>query len=343
MSIHDNSLLTSYTSPRTALWDNIKFFMIILMVIGHFVDPFTSASSVSKSIFLFIYSFHMPVFIFISGLFYNEENCRKKIVFYACCGFACKICISIVNLIINNSIDFSFLSDAGIPWFMFAIATYQLLMYLFKGINKKFLIAFSLLLACFIGYDKTIGDFLYISRIFVFLPYFLFGTAINQQSVILFIKKHYKFLLPISITIFSLWIYLCFFRLDNVYFLRPLFTGRNPFSDIIVVYGPLYRLLCYLITILTGFSILVITPNCRVPVLSNLGSRTLNVYFWHWPIYLFLVDFIGVNRLFAISALGKVAYLFIAIILSVVLMSVKIFDYPLNIIKKCCFNKSTAK
>lgn len=329
------------SSSREALWDNVKFTMIILMVIGHFADPFVAKSDVCKSIFLFVYAFHMPVFIFISGLFYNEKDCKRKFLYYAICGFAYKICYSIVNFIIYRSTVFSFFSDEGIPWFMFAIAAYQVLMILIKNINKRFLFVFSIFVACFIGYDKTIGDFLYISRIVVFFPFFLLGTAFNHIKIINFIKRFYKYLLPISIIVILIWFYLCFFRLKDFYFLRPLFTGRNPFSEYTVGLGPLVRLLCYLITFLTGFSIFVIVPECRIPILTYLGSRTLNVYFWHWPIYLLLDYITGINRLFDISILGKVAYLLIAVILSIVLMAVDFFDYPLVLIKKYCFEKSS--
>ena len=48
---------------RIALWDNLKFFLVTCVVIGHFADRFTDASNIYDSIFLFIYSFHIPLFI----------------------------------------------------------------------------------------------------------------------------------------------------------------------------------------------------------------------------------------------------------------------------------------
>ena len=66
---------------RIALWDNLKFILIILVVIGHLADEFTAKSDVYKSVFLFIYTFHMPLFIFISGLFHSEKNIVKRCIF----------------------------------------------------------------------------------------------------------------------------------------------------------------------------------------------------------------------------------------------------------------------
>lgn len=42
---------------RIALWDNLKFFLVTCVVIGHFVDQFTGLSNIYDSIFLFIYLF----------------------------------------------------------------------------------------------------------------------------------------------------------------------------------------------------------------------------------------------------------------------------------------------
>ena len=46
---------------RIALWDNLKFFLVTCVVIWHFADQFTDVSNIYDSIFLFIYSFHIPL------------------------------------------------------------------------------------------------------------------------------------------------------------------------------------------------------------------------------------------------------------------------------------------
>ena len=39
---------------RVAKWDNTKFLLILLVVIGHFVDVYTKDSASAKSLYLFI-------------------------------------------------------------------------------------------------------------------------------------------------------------------------------------------------------------------------------------------------------------------------------------------------
>ena len=76
---------------RIALWDNLKFFLVTCVVIGHFVDQFTGLSNIYDSIFLFIYSFHIPLFIFIAGLMFKNKNITAKAIFFISIGFAYKI------------------------------------------------------------------------------------------------------------------------------------------------------------------------------------------------------------------------------------------------------------
>lgn len=50
----------------------LSFFGIIMVVLGHTGDPIRLASDIFP-----YYSFHMALFIFISGYFYNPQNENK--------------------------------------------------------------------------------------------------------------------------------------------------------------------------------------------------------------------------------------------------------------------------
>ena len=325
------------TCERVALFDNIKFLMITLVVVGHFADVFTKDSDVCKGIYLFIYAFHMPMMLFISGLFYSNKKNTSKILFYVCSGFILKISLAIINLICHQRTGFSLLSDGGSPWFFFVLAAYQLLMYLLRNTNKKFLLIFSILLACFVGYDKSVGSYLYLSRIVVFFPFYLFGTMLSPQKIVSFLNKYSKKLIVIAIVIIAIWFFFCFYKIDSAYNLRVLLTGTNPFSKEIISVGPLLRLLCYCISFLTGAGLLVLMPEKQIPFFSSAGSKTLNVYYWHWLIYSLAERFLHISRLFTLGTAGAIAFFLIAVLLTVILSCFKIFDYPLKTVKQQCF------
>lgn len=323
---------------RVALWDNIKFILITLVVIGHLADEFTNKSGVYRSIFLFVYAFHMPLFIFVSGLFHNEKNIVKKSIFYISIGFLYKIVTVITDIFQGNkNISFSFLSDGGVSWFMFVLATYTVLLYIIRNENKKYILFSSIILALFIGYDSSIGDFLYLSRTIIFFPFYLLGTMIKSEDIINF-KKKYKFIYIFSIFIFVLWLVLCFCKIDLLYKLRYLFTGRNAFYEPIIKYGPLARLFCYTVSTLLCISVIILTPSKQIKFITDMGKNSINVYFWHWKIYIILEKLFYISSLFYFGVFGKITFLFIAVIISIILSQLKIFDFPTKQIKKYCFS-----
>ena len=72
------------TQKRNIWLDNVKGFLIICVVAGHFLESgIDYHSNMCKSLFLFIYSFHMPLFVFASGLMCEhaiqtkERFCKK--------------------------------------------------------------------------------------------------------------------------------------------------------------------------------------------------------------------------------------------------------------------------
>ena len=63
---------------RYNIFDNIKGILIFSVVFGHFLWKYSSyhKNSITRKIVVFIYSFHMPTFVFISG-FLSSENSTK--------------------------------------------------------------------------------------------------------------------------------------------------------------------------------------------------------------------------------------------------------------------------
>lgn len=52
---------------KKLLWiDNLRGFLILLVILGHCIQN-TNSNYQSDILFCYIYSFHMPLFIFVSG------------------------------------------------------------------------------------------------------------------------------------------------------------------------------------------------------------------------------------------------------------------------------------
>lgn len=323
-------------SNRIALWDNLKFILITLVVAGHFADQLTDYSSIYSSIYLFIYAFHMPLFIFISGYFHSDRNTTKKVLFYTSLGFLYKIVSFLIDRLNGDSqYIFNLLADSGLAWFMFVLAIYTFALSLLKDQNKKFILIGSIILACFAGYDKSIGDFLYLSRAIIFFPFYILGTMMKSFDILEF-KRKYPLLKVFALLIFMTWGILCITKVDTLYGLRYMFSGRQPFPDGIISFGPIVRLACYIISAVLGISLILLTTSKKIKWISDFGKNTINVYFWHLNLFYIFKSFIDFNSIYSSFSFGFIVYAITTITVTVIL-STKIFNFPVNILKKQIF------
>lgn len=327
-------------TKRICWWDNIKFVMIVLVVAGHFADTLVAGSKLMQSFYLFIYAFHMPVFLFISGMFYKPERIGRKMIFYITSGFLLKIVTYIAQYAAGGKPEFTLLSEMGAPWFMFCMAFYIGIAYILRNSDKRPVIVMTMVLAAFAGYDKNIGDFLCISRTLVFLPFFLLGTVIKSDKIAGFRRRNAGWLIPLGMIILAAWGYLCFGQREHFYILRHLFTGRNAFGKSVVSYGFAARMVCYIISICTGFAAIMVIPIGIIPGISYMGRNTINVYFWHWPLIMGADTLLKFGNL-CNTDIRKMIFMATSVMLTVVL-STKIFEFPMKQLREAIDRKSTA-
>ena len=326
---------------RVCLFDNIKFFLILTVVVGHFADIATAISPNYKSLFLFIYTFHMPLFIYLSGLFHKNKSILQKTLTYIILGYLSKLIIWLTKLLFFRINEFEFFSDSGLPWYMFALAMFIPASYLLRKVDKALLLAVSVTIACIAGYFDFIGDFLYLSRFLVFFPFYLLGQM--TPKIMLINLNKIKTVKIISAVILVLWLVLCFTSTDSLYILRPLFTGRNPYSteEAFRIAGFFYRLLCYLLTSIVSLSIICLIPRKKINYISDFGKNTLQVYFWHTSILLILMR-IGLGDFMTGNAFGRFVWIIFAVALTV-LLSTDYFSFPTKqvsgLVKKIFSNK----
>ncbi|MGK3364246.1 acyltransferase family protein [Citrobacter portucalensis] len=55
---------------------------MLLVIFGHLIEPHTSSSILFSDVYDFIYLFHMPAFIFLSGYLYATKYASETHVFY---------------------------------------------------------------------------------------------------------------------------------------------------------------------------------------------------------------------------------------------------------------------
>lgn len=311
---------------REPYFDNIKCILIFLVVIGHFVDFTVANSDAMKSVFLFIYSFHMPLFIFLSGLFCKNtiDDGRKtavRVVFFFILYILMKLLVFLVNIIFDQEAYFQLFTEGGAPWYLFAMAAFYAIGYAVRNVNRKALMLFSVLVAVLVGYDDAIGDEFVLLRIFVFMPFFITGWSIDREKLQQFMKqKNVRIIGTVCCIAFAI---ACVVLIDYVYEARFLFSGRHNYAAFqqYALYGPILRLVGYAVSGIMCFSVMAVIPQKKIPVLNIIGQRTLGIYFFHRPILSILIYSSALETVYSIFGLevGMWIWILIAVALTLIL------------------------
>ena len=325
-------------TKRIYKFDNLKFILILFVVIGHFADIYANNYGALQSIFIFVYSFHMPLFIFLTGLFQKKikkvsDIPIKKIIFYILLIFFMKITIFYISERYSFGYSFEVLSGSEVYWYLNVVILYMLIGPIINKLKFSYLFIFSIVLALFAGYDNNINDFLYLSRAIVFFPFYLLGHnySNNKEKIINICNK--KGLKLISIIIIIIFMYICIYELSYIYKYRTLFTGRNPY-DYIAAFTVGYkdRILTYLISFIMGFSIMCLIPNKKIKIIKKKKKRTLPVYVLHFPILLLMR---GLNLFDILEKNFGDNFIYILLLISIILtffLSLRIFTKLFNLI-----------
>lgn len=260
--------------------DNIKLFMIFLVVFGHLIEPMIGQDLIIKTIYMSIYSFHMPVFVILSGVLTassrDNENIGKLVqsvlipfvtftILYEAYTYAT------LGRFSNYTTNFE---PYWILWFLYCLFVWRLLL---PAILKfRFPITSAVILALVAGQIDQVGYFFGISRVIYFFPFFLVGyrlaPAIISRRSIKIPKIVYVVVLILTIFVFFFlsgfshkWLYgsHAYGQLNS--------NGLNPV---------LIRFVLYCISLVASISIIMLVP-AGESKLSEYGARSLYVFVWH--------------------------------------------------------------
>lgn len=276
---------------RLYKFDNIKGVLIFLVVFGHFLELIKGYDI----LYLLIYSFHMPLFIFITGYF-AKFNKRKFLTNMLFTYIIFQILYTYFEKYIlgNESVTLTYSKPVWLLWYLFAIIVYYLLIPVIQTKSIKSKVAtllITIFIALYAGYDNSIGYVFSASRIFVFLPFFVAGFYIGQdKSVINKINKieksnKYGFCLLAGIVYTMIIVWILYQDIISKEMLFGSYSYENAGFTVYI------RLLIMLIA--TGFIMLFLfaIPNKKVWILSSIGSNTMPVFLLHG----FVVKYIGSN------------------------------------------------
>ena len=288
---------------RIYKYDNVKALLIFLVVVGHLTTDYVSDYGTIRWITLWIYSFHMPAFIFISGLMHKryvtEEQAAlgikgntkirwDKVIGFLLCAYGLKFFLQIFRTAIGQHPNFYWIQEPGIPWYLFVMAEYEIVLYLIRKIDWRAMLIATFALSAVIGYFPAVGDTLCLSRMINFLPIFLLGYYIDTAKLTAFSEKTSAKIIS-WLGIAASVIYCCLAPWGR-YSWRKWCTGRRSYEFLSQYFGDItatawaIRLAVWAVALLITFAVIIVMPNKDMKFFSVIGANTLNIYFWHRPI-----------------------------------------------------------
>ena len=297
---------------RVAYFDNAKLILMACVVVGHLLKTGGALHRhYARALFVLIYSFHMPLFIFVSGLFLGRRTMsrtgvmrRAGILFLL--GLLAKVLRACSSWIWGKGFDFTLLSESGLPWFMFALSAYYVAAWLLRRADAFVVLGVSVMLALAAGYVNLVGDLLCLSRIIVFFPFFWLGHILRPTEV----RRFFGLTLVrrTCMVVLVMCVALCCWRTHTFYVLRRLFMGRLCYAKThIEGCSALHRLMTYGMSALMGTAVLGVIPQRRIPWVTDAGRRTLQVYLLHLEV-VDAMRYLGISRW--LVHLGRWGWLF---------------------------------
>ena len=278
-------------NSRNKELDILKSIAIILVVLGHCIQYgsgnqyLEEESFLNNILFKIIYSFHMPLFMLISGyLFYSSaqkyttrELLKKKVVTILIPLLSFSIIDLTINILFKRTITFNIIFQTffGKLWFLWAIIILSFITTFIKKFFKDNIIIYLILfiLTFFVPTKFNI-------QLYAFLyPYFIIGYFSYKYKNI-FIKNiniNIKYILNLIIFIFFI-ILLCFYNYHSYIYT----SGMSIINNISQIFIDLYRLIIGIIgSTLVIITVINLCDKVRINksnYILDIGRNTLGIY-----------------------------------------------------------------
>lgn len=298
---------------RIYFFDNLKFWLIMLVVIGHFINPVTGAHDLYKGLFMFIYTFHMPLFLYVTGYFAKSVLDKvtgkfkfEKILQFLILYLFLTIVIFLINYYLRgNASTYNFFQPVNPGWYLMATMILYGMIPVIHRVKPVYVMVGSVVIALLVGFDPMVGDFLTLSRTICFAPFFFAGYYMTQEPV----EKMMTFggrSMRIAALIFTVaFLIFCIWDPVNYYSLRKIVSPHYSYEeiqalgDLYNLLGPITRLAWYAVASIVSIAFMMVVARYKT-FYTKLGQRTLQVFIWH-AIAVRLLDYAGLNKLVEVS------------------------------------------
>lgn len=265
----------------------MKFVLIALVVVGHSLVPTLKADSASAA-YLFVYMFHMPAFVLISGYlgrnFWHSNAKINKLVDTLLIPYVVvEIGYALLRYGLGQKWTLTIIDPAWLNWYLVALVLWRISTPIWTRMRQPLLVAVVIYMAA--GFSEISGDFS-IDRFFGLLPFYVFGLLLKPE--------HFDLLKPTWVKITSAVVLV---GAAGVAILIAPHVPRDPIyfrysfkaMDMSWWTGFGVRAAVLVAALIMTAAVLALVPR-RETWFSDLGTRTLYAYLLHGVVVVIAKD-----------------------------------------------------
>lgn len=268
--------------------DAVKYWLICLVIAGHVFSRRGFADSAACLVFeKWIYIFHMPLFIFVSGYFSRKKNINSflssiwklfepLIIFH--------VLIKVIPHIISNGTD-NLLKTIFTPWwvlwYLLSLIYWRIMIQIIpeKMLRHTKLVLISTFCISILAGFLPLDRFLSIQRTLSFMPFFFLGYCLRSKNI--FLPNKYK---PLCI------IFLVAILAIPIFFPQYLGSLRHadPYHN---VFGAVNRMIVFILAIPMSIAFINVCYNTQW--IARHGRLTMQYYIYHALMIIPLMVLVG--------------------------------------------------
>ncbi len=281
-------VVTSPPKERVAYLDNARYWVMLLVVIGHSLTQYVAMDS-AKALYVWIYSFHMPFFILISGYtarrYMGDARQVQRIVSTLVVPYlVVETSMQLITRHYTGEPDpLALLSPQWLGWFMAALFVWRLTTPIWRAL--KYPITTSIVISLLVGLIE-VPNVLALPKILGFLPFYVVGLHMSRDRFLALTAVPVRIASAITLTVAFVvcYVYSRDWTVDwllwkSRYDEDPL--GATPFE------GITQRAELLVIGFVLTFAALSLVPKRR-SITTRLGERTFYCYLLHGYLILIL-------------------------------------------------------
>ncbi|GAB3652638.1 acyltransferase family protein [Actinocorallia lasiicapitis] len=265
---------------RDPFFDNAKYLAILLVAAGHTIVGLRHKVPAAEALYLYVYMFHMPLFIVITGYFsrnftFGGNKARKLITNLGVPYVVFEVLYSLMEWrITDNDLRISLLDPIYLTWFMLALFAWRLSTPVWQQVRWPLAVAVVIAL---ISYTGPMSGQLDMHRIFGLAPFYVLGLCLK--------KEHFEYLRRrwvriAGAVVLVLGYVAAFYAKDHMNYIWVYWRDSNKGMGVSNLEGTAMRLGMMIVATLLVAAFLAVVPR-RHLWFTALGSTTIYAYLLH--------------------------------------------------------------